>query len=30
LWRWDTDWFWCSKNLFAQNPLVRRLTGASA
>ncbi len=25
LWRWDTDWFWCSKNLLAQNPLVRRL-----
>ena len=27
LWRWDTDWFWCSRNLFAQNPLVRRLLG---
>ncbi len=27
LWRWDTDWFWCSKNLHAQNPLVRRLYG---
>ena len=27
LWRWDTDWFWCSKNLYAQNPLVRRLLG---
>lgn len=27
LWRWDTDWFWCSKNVFAQNPLVRRLLG---
>jgi FAD/FMN-containing dehydrogenase len=25
LWRWDTDWFWCSKNVFAQQPLVRRL-----
>ena len=24
LWRWDTDWFWCSKNVFAQNALVRR------
>jgi FAD/FMN-containing dehydrogenase len=24
LWRWDTDWFWCSKNLLAQNSLVRR------
>ncbi len=29
IWRWDTDWFWCSKNLFAQNPLVRRLYGKS-
>jgi FAD/FMN-containing dehydrogenase len=27
IWRWDTDWFWCSKNVFAQNPLVRRLYG---
>jgi len=27
LWRWDTDWFWCSKNLYAQNPIVRRLLG---
>ena len=27
LWRWDTDWFWCSKNLGAQNPLLRRLYG---
>jgi FAD/FMN-containing dehydrogenase len=25
LWRWDTDWFWCSGALGAQNPLVRRL-----
>ena len=24
IWRWDTDWFWCSKNLFAQNWFVRR------
>ncbi|WP_211303029.1 FAD-binding oxidoreductase [Allonocardiopsis opalescens] len=23
LWRWDTDWFWCSKALGVQNPLVR-------
>ena len=29
LWRWDTDWFWCSKNLLAQHPLVRRLYGRS-
>ena len=27
LWRWDTDWFWCSKNLYAQNPIVRRILG---
>jgi FAD/FMN-containing dehydrogenase len=25
LWRWDTDWFWCSKNVGAQNPLLRKL-----
>jgi FAD/FMN-containing dehydrogenase len=25
IWRWDTDWFWCSKNVFAQNPFMRRL-----
>jgi len=24
LWRWDTDWFWCSKNVMAQNGFVRR------
>ena len=27
-WRWDTDWFWCSKNMGAQHPVVRRLLGA--
>ena len=27
IWRWDTDWFWCSKNVLAQNPLMRRLYG---
>ncbi len=27
LWRWDTDWFWCSKNFGAQYPLVRRILG---
>jgi len=27
IWRWDTDWFWCSKNVFAQNPLIRPLFG---
>src|SRR6202007_1124166 len=25
LWRWDTDWFWCSKAFGAQRPLVRRM-----
>src|SRR5918992_81884 len=27
LWRWDTDWFWCSKNVFAQNSLIRKIYG---
>ena len=27
LWRWDTDWFWCSKHFFVQHPLVRWLWG---
>ncbi|MBI3255800.1 MAG: FAD-binding oxidoreductase [Candidatus Andersenbacteria bacterium] len=27
IWRWDTDWFWCSKNLYMQNPLIRRIVG---
>jgi FAD/FMN-containing dehydrogenase len=27
IWRWDTDWFWCSKNVGAQVPWVRRLYG---
>ena len=25
LWRWDTDWFWCSRPFGVQKPLVRRL-----
>jgi FAD/FMN-containing dehydrogenase len=25
LWRWDTDWFWCSAALGVQRPAVRRL-----
>lgn len=29
LWRWDTDWFWCSKHVGAQHPLVRLLLGRS-
>jgi FAD/FMN-containing dehydrogenase len=24
LWRWDTDWFWCSRAFGVQNPLIRR------
>lgn len=31
LWRWDTDWFWCSRAFGAQHPLLRwgyRLFGA--
>ncbi|GAA2007699.1 FAD-binding oxidoreductase [Nocardiopsis rhodophaea] len=24
LWRWDTDWFWCSRAFGVQNPTVRR------
>ena len=27
LWRWDPDWFWCSRNFGMQNPLLRRLFG---
>ena len=25
LWRWDIDWFWCSRAFGAQDPTVRRL-----
>ncbi|MEV4252135.1 FAD-binding oxidoreductase [Spirillospora sp. NPDC049652] len=25
IWRWDTDWFWCSGAFGVQNPTVRRL-----
>ncbi|MFE7742167.1 FAD-binding oxidoreductase [Nocardia sp. NPDC057455] len=24
LWRWDTDWFWCSRAFGAQHPRIRR------
>ncbi|BDT93008.1 FAD-linked oxidase [Nocardia sputorum] len=24
LWRWDTDWFWCSRAFGTQNPRIRR------
>jgi len=27
IWRWDTDWFWCSKVFGVQNPMVRALVG---
>jgi FAD/FMN-containing dehydrogenase len=23
IWRWDTDWFWCSKHFGVQNPAIR-------
>ncbi len=29
LWRWDTDWFWCSRAFGMQRPWVRRLVGIS-
>ena len=25
IWRWDTDWFWCSKQFHLQTPAIRRL-----
>lgn len=25
IWRWDTDWFWCSRAFGTQNPRIRRL-----
>lgn len=25
LWRWDTDWFWCSRAFGAQHPRIRRV-----
>jgi FAD/FMN-containing dehydrogenase len=25
LWRWDTDWFWCSRAFGLTNPVVRRV-----
>ena len=27
IWRWDTDWFWCSQHLFVQNLPMRLLVG---
>ncbi|MGH3753308.1 MAG: FAD-binding oxidoreductase [Pseudonocardiaceae bacterium] len=25
LWRWDTDWFWCSRGFGVEHPVIRRL-----
>ncbi|MBD3318650.1 FAD-binding protein [Candidatus Woesearchaeota archaeon] len=25
IWRWDTDWFWCSSHFFVQNRIIRAL-----
>ncbi|MFZ1670195.1 MAG: hypothetical protein WAT65_04515, partial [Candidatus Nanopelagicales bacterium] len=25
IWRWDTDWFWCSRAFGAQRPAIRKL-----
>jgi FAD/FMN-containing dehydrogenase len=25
LWRWDTDWFWCSRPFGVQGPVIRRM-----
>ena len=30
IWRWDTDWFWCSKIFGMQNPILRLLFGKFA
>jgi FAD/FMN-containing dehydrogenase len=27
IWRWDSDWFWCSKNFGMENPFLRLLFG---
>jgi FAD/FMN-containing dehydrogenase len=27
IWRWDTDWFWCSRIIKADKPAIRRLLG---
>jgi hypothetical protein len=27
LWRWDTDWFWCSRNFGLDRLWLRRLLG---
>ncbi|NQV13047.1 MAG: FAD-binding oxidoreductase [Parcubacteria group bacterium] len=30
IWRWDSDWFWCSKHFYMQNPVMRLLFGKFA
>lgn len=30
IWRWDPDWFWCSKHFFMQNAIARLLFGKFA
>lgn len=25
IWRWDTDWFWCSRAFGAQHPVIRKI-----
>ncbi|MEK7103471.1 MAG: FAD-binding oxidoreductase [Patescibacteria group bacterium] len=27
IWRWDTDWFWCSRFFGVEHPIVRRILG---
>lgn len=27
IWRWDADWFWCSRTFGMENPLLRALAG---
>ncbi|WP_446665428.1 FAD-binding oxidoreductase [Flexivirga sp. B27] len=29
IWRWDTDWFWCSRAFFVQRPAFRRVVPKS-
>ena len=28
IWRWDTDWFWCSRAFGMENPVLRFLAGS--
>jgi FAD/FMN-containing dehydrogenase len=29
IWRWDTDWFWCSRHFGAENPVMRYFARAA-